>query len=237
MLENYVVVDVETTGLDSKKNEIIEIGAVKVENGEITDTFQSLIRPVHALDERITQLTGITQSDVCNAPFIENVLPGFITFLGNHILVGHNLWFDYAFLKHVCTNQGYPFEHKGVDTLRIARIYLKDLPKKNLTALCEYYKIPLQAHRAENDAVATCKLLECLKRDFGQQVSGFEPAVIACKFKKEGPITPAQKARLYRMLRYYEIQPDYDVERLTKNEASRIMDQMTAQFGLFPRDV
>ena len=237
MLENYVVVDVETTGLDSKKNEIIEIGAVKVENGKITDTFQSLIRPVHTLEERITQLTGITQKDVENAPFIENVLPEFVAFLGNHILVGHNLRFDYAFLKHACTNHGFFFEHEGVDTLRIARIYLKDQPKKNLTALCDFYGIPLQAHRAENDALATHTLLECLKRDFGQQVTGFEPAVITCKVKKEGPITPAQKARLYRMLRYYEIQPDYDVERLTKNEASRIMDQLTAQFGLFPRDI
>ena len=94
----YIVFDIETTGLDASYDEIIEIGALKIKNNEIVDKFTSLIKPKYPIDEFITELTGITNEMVKDAPLINEVLPRFIDFIGDEILVGHNINFDINFV-------------------------------------------------------------------------------------------------------------------------------------------
>ena len=94
---NYVVFDIETTGLDPEFDEIIEIGAVKIKDGIKIDTFNSLIKPEYEIDEFITELTGITNEMVENAPSIDEVLPKFMDFIKDYIIIGHNVNFDINF--------------------------------------------------------------------------------------------------------------------------------------------
>ena len=119
--KDYVCVDIETTGVNTKWSKIIEIGAVKVRNGEVAETFSELIDPGESVTPFITELTGITNEMLCGKATIEQVLPKFVEFAGDDVLLGHNLMFDYGFLKQNATNLKIPFEKKGIDTLKIAR--------------------------------------------------------------------------------------------------------------------
>ena len=157
---NYVAFDIETTGLNPKYDKIIEIGAVRVRDGEVKETFSSYVNPARSLPERIVELTGIHDRDVEKAPYIEQILDAFLSFLGEDVLLGHNLLFDYSFVKKAAVNQKKTFEKAGIDTLRIAKRFLNDLASRNLGFLCEYYHIELEAHRALNDAVSDSG--ECL---------------------------------------------------------------------------
>jgi len=239
-VKDYICVDLETTGLNPKTDKIIEIGAVKVQDGAITDTFSQFVYPGRKLEERITELTGIRDSDLEGQPMIEAVLPQFLEFAGDLPLLGHSVLFDYSFLKRAAVNQKLMFERKGIDTLKIARKYLAELPSRNLGALCVHYQIPHNAHRALEDARATHYLYEklcgafCVPGDAAQNpaVLDFVPQMLSYQVKREGPATPAQKERLQKLLRQYNITPDYEVEWLTKNEASRKIDKLTAVYGI-----
>ena len=98
-LQDFVCIDLETTGLNPKRDRIIEIGAVKVRNGQITDTFQQLIDPKQQLEERVEILTGISSKELEGQPTIQEVLPKLKDFLEEDILLGHRVLFDYSFLK------------------------------------------------------------------------------------------------------------------------------------------
>ena len=124
--DSYVVVDLETTGLQPAKDRILEIGAVKVENGEVKDTFCTFINPRMAIPPFIQALTGITQDMVENAPTAEQAFYEFLDFCGDRDLMGHNLMFDYSFLKHQAANLKLSFEKRGIDTLKIARSVLPE---------------------------------------------------------------------------------------------------------------
>jgi DNA polymerase-3 subunit alpha (Gram-positive type) len=139
MVTSYVCVDVETTGLNPKSENIIEIGAVKVVDGQVVDTFQSFLKPRKPLEDRIVALTGITDEMLVDAPDGKKVMPLFAEFCGDLPLVGHNLIFDYAFLKRAMLNEKLSFERKGVDTLKIARKYLPELESRNLGFLCQHF--------------------------------------------------------------------------------------------------
>jgi len=234
MLENYTVLDLETTGLDPKKEKIIEIGAVRIRNGSPDEMFKQLVHPGREIDMRVTELTGISRDMLENAPDIEKVLPELLTFLGEDVLVGHRILFDYSFVKKAAVNAGREFEKMGLDTLKLARVCLPEQPSKRLTDLCSYYGITYQAHRAYEDALATHRLYQklCVNYEYAMQA---EPEKLFYAVKKEGPITPAQKERLKRMETFYQISLPYEIEKLTKNEASRIMDQLTAQYGTVPK--
>ena len=158
MICDFTAIDTETTGLNPKLDRIIEIGAVKVRDGKITDRFESLINPGRKLDERIVQLTGITQEDLKIAPDIAEVLPSLLSFIGDDVLLGHKILFDFSFLKRAAVNQHLIFEKRGIDTLKLARRFLPELESKRLTSLCEYYGIAYDAHRAASDAVAATEL-------------------------------------------------------------------------------
>lgn len=229
MPERYTVIDLETTGLSAKLDKIIEIGAVKFINGEEAEVFSSYVNPGVKLPERIAELTGIQEDDLRDAPEIGDLLGELERFLGEDILVGHNLMFDYSFLKRAFSFYKRPFEKTGVDTLRIARACLPALEHKNLGEVCCYYHIPLKAHRAVEDARATGILYQCLQQEFGEQESlkkCFEPQKLEYKVRKDSPATKAQKELLYKLHEQYKIAPDYEVERLSKSEASRHIDKI-----------
>lgn len=226
---DYLCVDLETTGLSPKMDKIIEIGAVKVKSGKIVDTFETFVRPGVALPERIAELTGITEEDLASAPTITEVLPRFLEFAEELPLLGHRILFDYSFLKRAFVNVKLPFERKGIDTLKLSRKLLPDLPSKRLGDLCEHYQISIQAHRAMEDARATHFLYQKLCEAFSEKnEKDFEPIPLIYKVKREGPATKAQKERLERLLVQHGITPDYDIEMLTKNEASRLIDKILA---------
>lgn len=163
--ENCCVVDVETTGLDTEYSEIIEIGAIRIRDGEPRDRFTSIVKPSEPIDEFIEKLTGITNEMLEKAYPLSRVLPVFRDFLADDIIVGHNVHFDINFLYDGCEDLGLaPISNDFVDTMRIARILLPDLPHHRLRDLCDYYQIiNKRAHRAVNDCEATHKILRKLQ--------------------------------------------------------------------------
>lgn len=156
---DFVVFDIETTGFSPVKNKIIEIGAVKVSDGQITERFSSFVNPDVPIPFEIEKLTGINDSMVINAPFIETVLPEFLEFCGNAVLVAHNANFDMSFIKENARNQGIRREFTYVDTVGIARILLPHQAKHTLDAVAKTLNISLENHhRAVDDAEATAEI-------------------------------------------------------------------------------
>ena len=232
MLNTYISIDLETTGLNPKLDKIIEIGAVKVVEGEITDTFSRLINPGRKLEERIIELTGIRDEDLVEKPYIEEVFPELLEFLGELPLLGHSILFDYSFLKKAAVNQKLTFEKQAVDTLKIARRYLMELEHRSLDYLCEYYKIPHHAHRALADAEATHILYGKLAEGFySEKEALFQPQALHYQVKRDTPITKPQKERLYRLLDQHNITLEVEVDKLTRSEASRFIDKILAKYG------
>ena len=232
-MKEYIVVDLETTGLAPKTDRILEVGAWKVENGGFVQKFHRMVDPGMKIPERITQLTGITDSMVQGQPMIDTVIREFIEFAGGLPLLGHNLMFDYAFLKHAAVNQKITFERMGMDTLKISRKVLAELPSRKLGELCSYYHIPQQrAHRADEDAYVTAILYEKMKEQFKEnEPELFVPVQLQYKAKKQAAITNAQKGYLNDLLKYHKIKCDMQMESLTKSEASRLIDGIILQYG------
>lgn len=165
--DNCCVIDIETTGLNSKADAIIELGAIRVRDRKITETFSTLIRPPFDIPSEISQLTGISDEMVENAPELEDVLDDFLAFTGDDILVAHNANFDINFIyDNVTTITGDSFNNDFVDTLRIARKVLPALRHHRLSDLTRYYGIERNtAHRALADCEQTYELLYALERD------------------------------------------------------------------------
>ncbi len=160
MLDNktYVVFDLETTGLEYEHCEIIEIGAVKVVNGKITETFSTLVKPKNSIPADATAVNGIDDAMVANAPSIEQVLPDFYKFTRNAILVAHNIGFDSKFLIYYGEKCHYNFDNELVDSLALSRKYLHSVKNHKLKTICDYLGVELiNAHRALADTVATAK--------------------------------------------------------------------------------
>ncbi len=160
---DYVVFDLETTGTSYVNDSIIEISAVKVKNAQITDTFSALINPERLIPYAASQVNGITDDMVADAPLITGILPEFLKFAGDSVLVGHNIQsFDLKFLHQAL--QTYPagtLENDYIDTLYMARQCLPMLPHHRLTDLAVYFDIDCTgAHRALNDCMMTQKCYE-----------------------------------------------------------------------------
>lgn len=232
MLTTYISIDLETTGLNPKQDKIIEIGAVKVVNGEIVDTFSQLINPGRKLEQRIKELTGITDEDLEGKPDITQVFPQLVEFLGDMPLLGHSILFDYSFLKKAAVNQKLTFEKQAIDTLKIARKFLRELEHRSLDYLCDYYGIPHHAHRALADAEATHILYGKLTELFySEEEALFRPGQLQFQVKRDTPATKPQKERLYRLLEQHNITIEVDMEKLTRSEASRFTDKILAKYG------
>lgn len=162
--DTYVVVDVETTGLSPSYDDIIEIGAVKIVGGKISDTFSSLIKPRKAVDSFITELSGITNDMLSDAPSIDSVVPSFFTFIGDSIILAHNAHFDINFLYDALKNKNLILDNDFVDTLRLARNILPDLKHHTLNDLCDYFHIPQRnLHRSLIDCHKTVDVYNCLR--------------------------------------------------------------------------
>ncbi len=164
----YVVFDIETTGFSPLKNKIIEIGAVKVEKGLITDRFSTFINPGVPIPFRIEQLTGINDNMVLGSPNMEQVLPEFLEFCKDAVLVAHNASFDMSFILHNAKELGYEFDPTYLDTVGLARYLLPKLNRYKLDTVAKELGISLENHhRAVDDAEATAgifqKLLNQLK--------------------------------------------------------------------------
>lgn len=159
--DTYVVFDVETTGLSAIYDTIIELAAVKVHNGEIIDRYESFANPHHPLSETTTNLTGITDDMVKDAPEVEEVLKEFHEWMGDAILVAHNADFDMGFLNTGFKRIGYQeASNPVIDTLELARLLFPELKNHRLNTLCKKLDIELtQHHRAIYDAEATGYLL------------------------------------------------------------------------------
>ena len=163
--DDYIVVDLETTGLDPVGCEIIEIGAIRCVGGEELDRFESLIRPSVSLPSIITQITGLRDSDLLDAPSIEEVLPEFLHYVGDSILIGHNVNFDVNFLyEKTLEHTGVLFTNSFVDTLRLSRILYPGVKSHKLSDMGRICHIPnCNAHRAMADVEQTWKLYEHMK--------------------------------------------------------------------------
>lgn len=237
MQNTYVVFDLETTGLRPNQDRILEIGALKVEEGEVTGTYETFIDNGVPIPQRITDLTGITEAMVEGAPGVREAIQGFLDFSGDHVLLGHNVLFDYSFMKKNVLNLGGTYERKGLDTLAIARLCLTELSGKSLDKLAAYYGIPQEHHhRALDDALTTARLYERLKEEFWEKRPDlFEPASLQFKVKKDAPITNSQKVYLRDLLKYHRIESNVKIDLLTKSEASRMIDGIILQYGKMMR--
>ena len=155
----YVVFDLETTGLESNKDEIIEVGACKIENGRITETFSTFVKPSKHIPREITELTSINDAMVADAPTINYVLPDFYKFCYGATMVGHNVSFDIGFIYAAAKKLSYNFNNPLMDTIEMARKKLPGLKNYKLGTVVDKLKIVLDnAHRAINDATATAKV-------------------------------------------------------------------------------
>ncbi|MBE5735814.1 MAG: hypothetical protein E7356_00425 [Clostridiales bacterium] len=157
---DVVVFDFETTGIEASRCEIIEIGAVKVSGGRITETFETLIKPSTSIPDEITGITGINDEMVANAPNIKQVLPDFYKFCYGCTIMAYNIDFDYKFLSIAGQKMGYVFDNEQIDVLYLSRMFIPGLKKFNLTSACKALGISLEnAHRAVHDAMATAEVV------------------------------------------------------------------------------
>lgn len=157
--ESYVVFDIETTGFSPVKNRIIEIGAVKIEQGVITDRYSTFVNPNVPIPFEIEKLTGINDEMVMKAPRIEETLPQFLAFCEGSVLVAHNANFDMSFILENARLQGIETDFTYVDTVGIARILLPGQAKHTLDAVAKTLNVPLHNHhRAVDDAAATAEI-------------------------------------------------------------------------------
>ena len=157
--DTYVVFDIETTGLSAKKNKIIEIGAVKVENGEIVDRFSAFVNPGEPIPFEIERLTGINDGMVMDEPPVEEVLPRFLDFCGGAVMVAHNASFDMSFIEYNAEQLGIDFKPTIVDTVALARILLPELKRFKLDTVAKALNVSLENHhRAVDDAEATAHI-------------------------------------------------------------------------------
>ena len=227
-MKDYVAFDLETTGLSPDSDQIIEIGAVKIRDGKISGKYNCIIHPEIEVSDFIINLTGISRDMLRKGIPLKEGVEEFLEFSGDLPVLGHNVMFDYSFVKCSAVREGLTFEKMGIDTLKIARKVHKDFESKSLGALCDYYHIENPAaHRAYYDALATAKLYQTLAHYFEpQDPKVFQPLQLRYKIKKVQPATPKQIALLERLTEQKELIPDWDTATLTRSEASRIIDRL-----------
>ncbi len=187
--DEYVAFDLETTGLSSQRDRIIEIGAVLMKNGEELDRFQTFVDPERILDKKITELTGITDQMLRGAPKIEDVLPAFLKFVGDRVLVAHNADFDTGFIRAECARQGLAYTLTSADTLILSQNLLPHLNKFKLNIVANALSLPdFNHHRAGDDALTCGYLFDRLARKLEEEqdvhsLQAVNPAMTALRSK------------------------------------------------------
>jgi len=230
---SYVAIDVETTGLDPRTEKIIEIGAVLVQDGIAVKEKSTLVNPGRELTERIRELTGIQDSMLEHAPGIGEVIGEYVNFCQGLPILGHNILFDYRFLKQAAVNQGLEFEKQGIDTLYLCRKFMPSQEKKNLGNACAYFQVDLKtAHRALGDAYGAHELYQCLAKRYGMEdAEPFFSKMMVYKAKREQPASKRQKEVLHELIKYHRIDVTVQIDDLSRNEVSRLTDKIISQYG------
>ncbi len=248
-MKDYTVIDLEMTGLDPKTETILEVGAIRVREHTVADTLQFFVQPGRKIPEKITKLTGITQQMADGGITRQEALQRVVSFVGEDVLVGHNLIFDYSFLKQLAVNERVPFEKKAVDTLKLARKLLTEPEKKSLDSLCAYYHLGNEnRHRALDDCEATMELFELLQREYATvHEADFVPKPLQYRPKRQTPATPAQLRRFRELVEYHRLEKedlcrllkrnmdDWEECSLTRSECSRLTDRILTHYGRIHR--
>ena len=194
--QEFVAFDLETTGLSSRDDRIIEIGAVILKDGQEMGRFQTFVDPERHLERKIVELTGITDEMLQGAPKIEEILPKFLEFVGDRVLVAHNSDFDTGFIRAACERQGLPYTYTAADTLILSQNLLQHLSKFKLDIVSNALSLPdFNHHRAGDDAM-TCglimtKLMAMLEEEYDiHTLQTINPAMV--KLRSGGRITDRQ---------------------------------------------
>ncbi len=242
MISDYVALDLETTGLNPASDRILEIGAVRIKGGQVEASYSTLVDCVIPIPKKATEITGISNETLQKARSRNDIMTAeaaveqLIYFCEGLPLLGHQILFDYCFIRQAAANMGREFKKEGVDTLRIARKYLPHLPSKSLESLCTYYKIEEQHHRALADARAAAALYGRLAEEFDNgEKEDFLPQEMMYRVKKQSPATKFQKAYLIDLIKYHRIDLDVSIDSLTRSEASRMTDQILSAYGKIKR--
>lgn len=189
---DFIVFDLETTGLKPATEEITEIAAVLVREGEIKDSFQTYVNPHKPIPPEITELTGISDETVADAPDLPEALDKFFAFMGDRVLVAHNAGFDLSFLKAACKKLDIEREFTYIDTLEMSRIMLPHLSRFKLNILAKELQVgPFEHHRASEDAAVLgriwVKLLDKLKHEqHASKISDINPLLAGLRAKEGG---------------------------------------------------
>ena len=231
-----MVIDLEMTGLNAKTDAILEVGAVRVRDGRQTETYGAILKCGRELSERVVELTGITPEMAADGREPEEAMQEFFTFLGDDVLVGQNVIFDYSFLKQWSVNHGQAFERNAVDTLKLARRFLPAEQKKDLESLCACFGVKREnAHRAFDDAYETWQVYEALRERYEEESAGdFMPKPLLYKAKKQTPATARQIKYLREYAAHYQIKLPENFPEMTRSEASRLTDRLIATYGKMP---
>ncbi|GFO84373.1 MULTISPECIES: 3'-5' exonuclease [Anaerostipes] len=232
-MKRYVAFDLETTGLSPESDQMIEIGAVKIQDEKIIGKYNCIIRPEVPVSDFIIELTGITRQMLQNGIPLRKGVEEFLAFSEGFPVLGHNLMFDYSFMKTAANACRKPFERDGVDTLAAARKLLRGLKNKKLETLCAHYHyVNESAHRAYDDALATAVVFEQMKKEFPQEEEAFRPRQLQYRVRKQRPITEKQKRYLKELMKYHTIKDNVNVDQMSQSEASREIDRIISKYGV-----
>lgn len=228
MINNYVALDLETTGFSPYNDKITEIGAVLFENGIEKTRFETFVNPGVAITPQITKVTGITDEMVKDAPDISEVIEDLLDFIGNRILLGHNIRFDFSFIAKASADKNIIYKAQGIDTYKVSQRCLPDISGRSLENICDYFGIETIHHRAAADAVSASEIYHrmCSLSDSDKDV--FE---LYFKSKKPEKITDKQINFLRSLINRYSISYDKNIGDLTKSEASREIDRILSTYG------
>lgn len=227
----FICFDIETTGLSATRDKITEIGAVKVENGVITDTFSTFANPEMPIPQKITQLTGITDDMVKDAPSQSEAVGAFLEFAGDNVLVAHNAPFDTSFIAKACEDMGREYNYTSIDTVAISRAILTDIKNCKLDTVAKFLRLgDFNHHRATDDAEMLARifinLCQRLTDDYGiTKTNDINTKIAGGDFKKlptyHQIILVKNKTglkNLYRLISYSHLNYFYKKPRIPKSE-------------------
>ncbi len=227
----FICFDIETTGLSAARDKITEIGAVRVENGVITDTFSTFANPEMPIPQKITQLTGITDDMVKDAPSQSEAVGAFLEFAGDNVLVAHNAPFDTSFIAKACEDMGREYNYTSIDTVAISRAILTDIKNCKLDTVAKFLRLgDFNHHRATDDAEMLARifinLCQRLTDDYGiTKTNDINTKIAGGDFKKlptyHQIILVKNKTglkNLYRLISYSHLNYFYKKPRIPKSE-------------------
>ena len=227
----FICFDIETTGLSAARDKITEIGAVKVENGVITDTFSTFANPEMPIPQKITQLTGITDDMVKDSPSQSEAVGAFLEFAGDNVLVAHNAPFDTSFIAKACEDMGREYNYTSIDTVAISRAILTDIKNCKLDTVAKFLRLgDFNHHRATDDAEMLARifinLCQRLTDDYGiTKTNDINTKIAGGDFKKLPTYHQISLVKnktglknLYRLISYSHLNYFYKKPRIPKSE-------------------